>query len=192
MRTWLRTLILAALLSGTMTTLGAAQTRVFPKSGELGSPDGRFLLRSSDREAPTTDLVGTFHSLWLVEVATGRSRKLCDYVGVASARWSESEHIVVTEYVSKKSSRLLLFSTLTEEEPLVLDKAAVTSLVSAEFREILRENDHVFVEGVGVKQGILTLIVWGNGQHDKQGFRWHCDYVLSERTVTCAGERSSQ
>ncbi|HVO59745.1 MAG TPA: hypothetical protein VMT53_02350 [Terriglobales bacterium] len=189
MCSWMRALTLAAIVIGVMTAGFAAHTVVFPKSSELGSPDGRFLIRSADREAPTTDFVGTFHSLWIIEVATGRSRKLCDYVGVAAVRWSGSEHVVVTEYVAKKSSRLLLFSALTSEEPLILDKAALISLVPAESRDILRENDHVFVEGLAVEHDTLTLIVWGSGQHDKQGFRWHCEYDLRERSIRCAEER---
>ncbi|MGZ4900696.1 MAG: hypothetical protein ACXV8X_13655, partial [Candidatus Angelobacter sp.] len=95
------------------------------------------------------------------------------------------------EYLGKKSSRLLLFSPLTSEEPVMLDKAALISLVHAQSRGILRENDHVFVEGLGVERDTLTLIVWGNGQHDKQGFRWHCDYDLRERSMTCAEGRKA-
>lgn len=51
-----------------------------------------------------SDFVGTFHSLWLYELATGRSRKLCDYLGVASAAWSSDDVLLVTQYAGKRTS----------------------------------------------------------------------------------------
>jgi hypothetical protein len=107
---------------------------------------------------------------------------------VAAARWSDNEHLVVTEYVAKKSSRVLLFSVPSSEDPVMLDRTAVIALVPPQFRTILRENDHVFVEGIGVQQGILALTVWGNGQRDRRGFRWRCNYDLRERSLACAEE----
>jgi hypothetical protein len=169
----------------------AAPFVLFPKVSELVSPDGRFIVRNADREGPTSEFVGTFHSLWLVEVATGRSRKLCDYLGVAAVAWSKDNFLVVTQYVAKKTSRALLFSASGTEEPIMLDKSTLIRLVPADLRAALRENDHVFVEASRVEEEILYLRVWGYGKHDANGFRWRCEYVLRDGTVSCVEETNS-
>jgi hypothetical protein len=164
---------------------------VFPKAGELVSPDGRFAVRSVDTSGAASDFVGTFHSLWLFELSTGRSRKLCDYLGVASAAWSDHGFLVVTQYVGKRSSRALVFSALAAVDPVMIDKAALIQLLPTELRPALRENDHVFVEGSRVEEETLHLSVWGYGQHDPNGFRYHCEYALREGTISCNQERGS-
>jgi hypothetical protein len=191
MRSSLKILAFAVIFSGSMVNICAAPTVVFPNARELRSPDGRFLLRNAEREAPSTDFAGTFHSLWLVDVASGSSRKLCDYVGVAAARWSDNEHLVITEYLGKKNSRALLFSLARAEESVTLDRNAIISLIPAQSRTILRDSDRVFVEGVGVEQGVLALTIWGSGKDVKRSFRWHCNYDVREHSITCAEERRS-
>lgn len=187
----IQTVILALLISGMTISTFATQTVVFPKAGELRSPDGRFVVRNAEREAPSSDFVGTFHSLWLIDSTTGQSRKLCDYIGVAAIRWSDNDHLVITEYPGKKSSRALLFSTFPSENPVMLDKTAVLGLVPAPSRTILREDDHVFIEAVGVQQGVLALTVWGNSQRNSHGFRWRCNYDLRERSMICTEDPPS-
>jgi hypothetical protein len=194
MRSWrilLRVAGLVALLSAMSVETLASQFVVFPKASELISPDGRFAVRSVDSKSSASDFVGTFHSLWLFELASGGSRKLCDYLGVASAAWSSNDWLVVTQYVGKRTSRALVFSATVVEDPVMLDKITLTRLVPAELRPSLRENDHVFVEGSRVKQYKLYLTVWGYGQHDANGFRWRCEYALREGTVSCSEERGS-
>jgi hypothetical protein len=194
MRSWrilLGVAVLVALLIAMSVDTLASQFVVFPKASELISPDGRFAVRSVDSKRSASDFVGTFHSLWLFELASGGSRKLCDYLGVASAAWSSNDWLVVTQYVGKRTSRALVFSATVVEDPVMLDKITLTRLVPAELRPSLRENDHVFVEGSRVKQDKLYLTVWGYGQHDANGFRWRCEYALREGTVSCSEERGS-
>lgn len=167
----------------------ASQFVVFPKAGELVSPDGRFSVRNAEREAPASELDGTFHSLWLIELASGRSRKLCNYVGVAAVAWSAHDALIVTEYVGKRTSRALVFSVTTAADPVMLDKAALTQLVPIDLRPALRGNDHIFVEGSRIEGDTLHLHVWGYGAHDADGFRWRCEYALSEGTIACEPER---
>jgi hypothetical protein len=164
---------------------------VFPKASELVSPDGRFAVRNVDSAGSATDFVGTFHSLWLFELGTGRSRKLCDYLGVASAAWSNNDFLVVTQYVGKRTSRALVFSPTSTDDPVMLDKTALIRLVPPELRPALRENDHVFIEGSRVEQDSLHLAVWGYGPHDPNGFRHTCEYSLREATIACVEERGS-
>jgi hypothetical protein len=161
---------------------------VFPQAGQLVSPDGRFVLRNVDREAPASDFVGTFHALWLTELATGRSRKLCDYIGPAAVAWSRSDFLVVTQYLSRRTSRALVFSVAEPDNPVVLDQPTLTRLVPAEPRPSLRDNNHIFIEASRLEEDILYLHVWGYGQHDAGGFRWHCEYALQEDTVSCKAE----
>ena len=187
----IRTFLVAFIFSATTMSSFAAPTVVFPKAGELRSPDGRFLVRNVDRET-SIDFIGTFHTLWLLEVTSGQSRKLCDYIGVAAVHWSDNDHIVITEYVAKKSSRALLFSVIPSEDPVILDKAAVIALIPPQSRAILREEDHVFVEAIGVQHSVLALTVWGNGPRDRRGFRWRCNYDLQERSMACTEEAISR
>lgn len=181
----------AALLSVASVEASTAQFAVFPKANELLSPDGRFAVRSIDRQGSASDILGTFHSLWLFERSTGRSRKLCDYVGVVAAGWSSnSDWLVVTEYVGKRTSRAEAFSTTELDDAILVDTATLTRLVPVELRPALRENDHVFVEGSRVEKETFYLAVWGYGQHDQNGFRWGCEYALRGGTVSCAEEHA--
>ena len=158
---------------------------VFPQAGSLSSPDGRFQIRNAEREAPTAEFSGTFHSLWLFENASGRSRKLCDYLGVSAVSWSNSDFVIVTQYVGKKTSRALVFSLTHPGDTILLDSPTLTHILPPELRDTLRENDHVFVEGSRIEGETLYLTVWGYGRHDANGFRWHCQYALPEGTVAC-------
>lgn len=176
----------AVLCSQTM----ASSFVVFPKAGELPSPDGRFVVRNAEHEGSASEFVGTFHSLWLIELASGRSRKLCDYLGVAAVAWSSHDFLIVTQY-AKRTSRALVFSATGTEDSVVLDEPTLIRLVPVELRPALRENDHVFVEASAVEDNIFRLAVWGYGQHDAKGFRWHCDYALREGVISCTEERSS-
>jgi len=162
----------------------AAPVTLFPKAGHLASPDGRFEVRDVDRPGSAGDFVGTFHSLWLTEVATGRSRKLCDYVGLAAVAWSSNDFLVVTQYVSKKTSRALVFAA-SSEESVLLDISTLVQMVPVEMRPTLRENDHVFVEASRLEQETFYFRVWGYGKHDRDGFRWNCEYLVSHGSVSC-------
>lgn len=161
---------------------------VFPKAGELASPDGRFVVRNADIKHAPSEFAGTFRALWLIESATGRSRKLCDYLGVAAVGWSSEDFLIVTQYVSKKNSRVLVFSAADPDRSVMLDSGTLIQLVPAEMRGSLRENDHVFVEGSRVEEETLYLRVWGYGRRDVDGFRWSCAYGLREGKISCSEE----
>jgi len=186
----LRTLAVTLLLAVLGRQAFAAPFVLFPKAGRLVSPNGQFEVRDADRPGAATDFVGAFHSLWLIDVSTGRSRKLCDYLGVAAVAWSGNEFLVVTQYVGKKTSRALVFSTTGPVEPVMLDESTLVQLVPVELRPTLRENDHVFLEAVGLESETFRFRVWGYGQHDRNGFRWNCQYSLGGGGVACevAGE----
>lgn len=158
---------------------------VFPQAGQLASPDGRFLVRNVDRESEPTEFAGTFRALWLTEAATGRSRKLCDYVGVAAVAWSSQDFLIVTQYVGKKSSRVLVFSP-DSEDAVMLDSSTLIQMVPLELRPTLRENDHAFIEGSRIEGDTFYFRVWGYGRRDGNGFRWNCEYGLREGGVRCS------
>jgi hypothetical protein len=183
---WQRTIVALGVFAVAMCALvEAGQFVVFPKAGQLSSPDGRFLVRNTDREASQVEIDGTFHSLWLIEPATGRSRKLCNYVGVAAVAWSENDSLVVTEYVGKRTSRALVFSAANNADPVMLDESALTQLVAVDLRPSLRGNDHVFVEAVRIEGNDLYLRVWGYGAHDSPGFEWNCKYGMTDGAISC-------
>jgi len=191
MRRWRMMLGVPVMVAIVIVQVYANPFVVFPKAGELVSPDGRFVVRNEEHEGAGSDFVGTFRSLWLIEVATGRSRKLCDYIGVAAVAWSNNDFLVITQYLNKKTSRALVLSAAGPESVL-LDKPTLIRLVPAELRTTLRDNDHVFVEGTRVEGETLHLGVWGYGQHDANGFRWRCEYALREGTIFCTEQRGSQ
>src|SRR5450631_3642212 len=146
MRPWQISLAIAGLVA--LLTIGSVATHaspfvVFPEATELVSPDARFAVRSVDAAGAASDFVGTFHSLWLFELATGRSRKLCDYLGVASAAWSSNDYLIVTQYVGKRTSRTLVFSAVNAQEPIMLDKTALIQLVATELRPAARKRSRL-------------------------------------------------
>ena len=169
----------------------AAPFVVFPQAVQLPSPDGRFVVRNADTERPPSAFVGTFHSLWLVETATGRSRKLCDYVGVAAVAWSGNNLLLINQYLSKRTSRAMVFSP-SSQDPVVLDKPTLITLVAVEQRDTLRGNDRVFIEALRVEGENLVFSVWGYGAHDASGFHWACQYALENGAVTCTEARSAR
>jgi len=181
-----------ATVAGCWSSAFAGQFVVFPKASVLASPDGHFEVRSAEPHRAPSEFTGTFNTLWLIEAATGRSRKLCDYLGVAAVAWSSNDYLVVTEYVGKRTSRALVFSIAHLEEPVMLDQPALIGLVPSDRKATLRENDHVFVEGVRAEPNKLYLRVWGVGQHDPAGFRWQCEYMLQEEKISCTDDRTQR
>ena len=163
----------------------AAPFSMFPKAGRLVSPDGRFEVRDVAPENSVGELVGASHSLWLSELSTGRSRKLCDYLGLTAVAWSSNDFLVITQYVGKKTSRALAFAAASAEEPVLLDASSLIQMVPVELRPTLRENDHAFVEASRLEEGTFYFRVWGYGKHDPNGFRWTCRYLLSDGHVSC-------
>ncbi len=110
---------------------------------------------------------------------------------MAAAAWSGNDYVLVTQYVSKKSSRALVFPVKFEEDPIVLDVSTLARVAPAELREALEKNDHAFVEASRFENKVLYVRVWGYGQHDANGFRWRCEYGLREGGISCREERGS-
>jgi len=167
----------------------AAPFSLFPKAGHLASPDGRFEVRDVDLRESGSEFSGLFHSLWLVETATGRSRKLCEYVGVAAVALSEKDSLMVMQYPSKKTSRALIFATTSTQEPVVLDVPTLIRMVPVGLRPALRENDHAFVEASRLEGDIFYFQVWGYGPHDRNGFHWNCEYGLGAGNLNCEAKK---
>jgi hypothetical protein len=180
-----RLILFPVLLVSVAVHVYAAPFALFPKAGRLASGDGRFEVRDVDLREAGSEFSGIFHALELVETATGRSRKLCDYVGVAAVAWSEKDSLIVTQYLSKKTSRALIFATTATQEPVVLDVPSLIQMVAVELRPALRENDHAFVEASRLEGEIFYFQVWGYGQHDRNGFHWNCEYGLDDGKVSC-------
>jgi len=181
---WARIALVSLLLSGLMPALSVTFV-VFPKADRLMSPDGRFLVESRDGESSTSQYVGTFHSLWLTEVATGRSRKIFDYIGLAAVAWSGNDFVVITEYVSKRTSRAWVFPVAGSGGPIALDVPTLIQMIAVEWRDTLRGNDHIFVEALQLEQETFYFRVWGYGQHDPKGFHWNCEYSMLQNKVSC-------
>lgn len=158
---------------------------LFPKASQLRSPDGRFVVRDLARDASVAELQNAFRSLWLLEIATGRSRKLCDYVGTSAVAWSNDDFVVVTQYLNKRTSRALTFSATVPDRDIILDVRTLIHIVPPDLRAALRENGHVFVEASRVEGGTFYLRVWGYGNHDPDGFRWQCEYGFDQGTIDC-------
>jgi hypothetical protein len=163
----------------------AAPFSMFPKTERLISPDHRFEVRDVTPQSSVGELVGAPHSLWLTELSTGRSRKLCDYLGLAAVAWSSNDFLVITQYLGRKTSRALVFAVASSDEPVLLDAPGLIQMLPVELRPTLRENDHLFVEASRLEQETFFFRVWGYGKHDPNGFRWNCQYLLSDGQVSC-------
>jgi hypothetical protein len=168
----------------------AAPFSMFPKAGRVVSPDGRYEIRDADQAGAVGQFAGTFRALWVVESATGHSRKLCDYFGLAAVAWTEKNSIIVTQYVGKKTSRALIFTSAMGGESYILDSPGLIPMVPVELRPLLRENEHLFVEASSLAGDIFRFRVWGYGKHDPNGFRWNCTYALSDGEVLCENATS--
>ena len=165
---------------------------LFPKAGQLASPDGRFVVSTAQRQASASEFAGTFDSLWLTEVTSGRTRKLCDYFGVAAVAWSGNNFLLVTQYVGKRASRVLVLSIARPDDSVMLDSATLGRMVPLPLQTTLRQNNHVFVEAGSLESGTLHLTVWGYGPNNPKGFRWRCEYGLSEGELSCADEQGAK
>lgn len=191
MRVALRLPAVAVLVTAFAALSAAEPFVLFPKAAELFSPDRRFAVRNAEQQGSAQELIGPSRSLWLVDVTSHRARKLCNYLGVAVVGWSGNDFVLVTEYVAKKTSRAWVFPVADGGQPVLLDKPTLVHMVPVQLREVLRENDHVFVEASRVDAGVLVLRVWGYGSHDPNGFRWNCTYELQAGDVTCNANPSS-
>ena len=180
-----RTLIVVSAALILSATAFCSQFVVFPKANGLPSPDGRYEVRSENAHHASTEFTGMFNSLWLVEVATGQSRKLYDYIGVAAVAWSGNDFIAVTEYVGKRTSRIVVFPLAHLDEPVLLNETELVRLVPADLRQTLRDNNHVFVEASRIEAGKLYFRVWGYGARNTNGFGWQCEYTLEDAKTAC-------
>lgn len=186
-------LVVAGLLA-TLVPQSIASGRfvLFPKAGQLTSPDGRFVVSTAQRQASPAEFAGTFDSLWLTEVSTSRTRKLCDYFGVAAVAWSGNDFLLVTQYVGKRASRVLVISIARPDDSVMIDSATLGRLVPLPLQTTLRQNNHVFVEAGSLESGTLHLTVWGYGPNNLKGFRWRCEYGLSEGALSCADDQGTK
>lgn len=163
----------------------AEQFAVFPDRKELRSPDGNFVIRSIDHVPQAHEFSGLFRELILENIADGSTRELFDYVSRVGVAWSGNNFIIVTDYVSKKTARALVFRIDRPDEYVVLDKPSLAARIPDEHRIQLDRNDHAFLEVSRIEGSVLTLRVWGYGAHDPQGFRFQCAYELDQGTTTC-------
>lgn len=171
---------------------GAGPFVTFPNSGTLTSPNHRYSISSVANDGSARDFSGTFQSLLLTDLTTGRSRKLCDYFGVAAVAWSGDDFVLVTQYLGKKAARALLVSVTDPADAIMLDSSTLARLVPPHLQPELRQNDHVFIEASRVEGGAWHLHVWGYGWHDPQGFRWNCAYSLREGEISCGEEKAGK
>jgi hypothetical protein len=184
MRSFRITLAVAVVFVMLTGAVSPAPFVVFPAAGELLSPNGKFVVRNAEEKHRTSEIVGSVRSLWLLEVATGRSRKLCNYLGVAAVAWSGNDFVMVTEYVGKRTSRAWVFPVDAQGETILLDQPSLTRLAPPEFRDTLRQSDHVFVEAAKLESNILFFRVWGYGNYNP-AFHLKCEYALVEERIAC-------
>ncbi len=175
--------LLAVLIASSLA--GAEQFAVFPDRKELRSPDGRFVIRSIDHVVGAHEFSGVFRSLVLENASTGSSREFYSYLGRVGVAWSGSNFVIITDYVSKKTARALVFRIDQPGEYLVIDKPYLAARIPDERRAQLERNDHVYLEVSRIEGTALTIRVWGYGARDPQGFRFLCAYDLNEGAVSC-------
>src|SRR5512142_2647201 len=130
MKTCAAVVLAATLLAGTVVAQSRERFVDFPGTGEaFASPNGRFVIRNVNRDPSPTAFSGSFHALWLRDAATGKERKLCDYLRHVQVAWnSRSDRILVNDYWASNESRLLIFTT--DGERFTLDKRQLANLLA--------------------------------------------------------------
>ena len=91
---------------------------------ELPSRDGQFLVRSISYGTAPGSISGKFHALVLEERRTGKSHKLCDYLGKIMVFWTADNVLVVNDYYTDMGARVLLFVTDETIPPVAIDKTS--------------------------------------------------------------------
>lgn len=173
------------LLFGILATSAGGPFKTFPDQQELLSPDGRYTIRSENPSRLPSEITGTFHTLYVEERATGRRRKLYDYVRRAAVAWASPEQIIVTDYVANRTARILVFSLRNPEPIAVIDREHLARQLPSEFSEHLRKNDHVYLEVSRLEDKTVVLRVWGYGALDPGGFGLNCGYSLEDNRASC-------
>ena len=173
-------LLLAASAAGALTPF-----RTFPEQKELLSPDGRYVITSEDAVRDTRNFTGTFHTLFLEDRVSHQRRKLYDYLQRVSVAWDTPEDLIVTDYMTRRSARVLVFSVREPEPIAILDREILSRMIPSELGDHLTRNDHVFLEVVRLEPFTLVFRVWGYGPLDNNGFRLSCEYHWDSNTAVC-------
>jgi hypothetical protein len=98
----------------------------------------------------------------------------------------------VTQYVSKKTSRVLVFQTADPDRTILFDAPTLIRLLPTAQRDTLQENDHIFVEGTRASADSIQFTVWGYGRHDPNGFHWSCQYAPLSLAISCTERHSTK
>lgn len=178
-----RTLVLWGVVAVARTVF-AESFATFPEHKELVSPDQRYVLRSVDFSHNPSDYKGMFHTLVLEDRQSRTSRRMYDYVHKVAVAWS-GDYIIVTDYLSHKAARALVFSVDPRADTFMVDRVDLADRISQELGSHLRYNERVFVEAVRMQGHTLIFRVWGNGSHDPKGFRFACEINLDRGDAAC-------
>jgi hypothetical protein len=158
----------------------------FPNAAnELPSPNGRFIVRSIGYGAAPGTISGKFHALVLETRETGKSRKLCDYLGKVMVSWAADDVLFVNDYYTARGSRVLVFVTDETIPPLVIDRNLMVKFLDPITSRHLLRNNHVFIAAYKLEGDTLALRLWGYGTQDAKGFILSCDYSLERNTASC-------
>jgi len=159
----------------------------WPRRRARGSSRRFLTARSCGRPRPALPTsAGVFRSLILEELPRGQSWALYNYVSRVAVACSGDRFVVVTDYVSQRTSRALVFAIDSRGDPfaveqVTLDKVQLARLVPAEQDVHLLANVHVFVAVTRVEKDALILRTSGYGAHDPKGFRLACQCDLRAR-----------
>lgn len=153
---------------------------------ELPSRDGQFLVRSISYGTAPGSISGKFHALVLEERRTGKSHKLCDYLGKIMVFWTADNVLVVNDYYTDMGARVLLFVTDETIPPVAIDKNLLLRLLDPITGRHLLGNNHVFIAASKLEGDTLALRLWGYGAQDANGFGFSCEYSLAHNTASCA------
>jgi hypothetical protein len=108
----------------------------------------------------------------LEETGSGRSRKFCDYLGVAAVAWAKNEFIIMTQYVSRRTSRAAVVTADGSREPVVIDQPLLTKIVPVELRPQLRKT---------------TMCLWKCRESRERHSRFGCGDMGSTMPTAFAG-----
>jgi len=156
---------------------GADQTEAECENA-AGSPQGRYMVLSCERP----DRSATPREFRLKDLRTGEVTWIYPFGRSAEALWSpDGAALAITNYAGSNIADLFLVFPERPQQVVNLQGETARSLG---LLPSVAQNDHVYFEAVAWKDPETLLFrIWGQGDHDPQGFDESFEYRLGGEVV---------
>lgn len=141
-------------------------------------PHGHYMLLACERQHDK----GTPHEFRLKDLRTGEVIWSYPFGRSAEALWSpDGTALAITDYAGSNIAQLFLILPERPQQTMNLQDETTRSLG---ILPSVAHNDHVYFEAVAWKDSqTLVFRIWGQGDHDPQGFDESFEYRLGGEVV---------